>query len=364
MIEEEANIVLHEGDMKQVVSDEFETNTFGDWAYLAIAQHYRKMLSYEAGVLSDRDPEELHQMRVNMRRLRTALVGFASALSLPATSGEKAVGKIARVLGQLRDIDVLEETLKTEYRPQLPKAERKELDRILNALAKERKQAFKVVKQVLAGKAYRQLKKGFESWLANPQYSALACVPIEHILPDLLLPRFGQFFLHPGWAVGGSIGDIPQERILPADPDTVRQILARQEITLHDLRKEAKRTRYQMELFVQFYGEEYRNYLKETKQIQSILGDIQDSFVLKEFLNHFFDKSFKTRLPALAKHLHKIRWHKWNAWQSLHYKFASPKTRQSLRTLAQHPQISRGDLQTVSPDGIAIAKENAVSTGK
>ncbi|MBP0020593.1 MAG: CHAD domain-containing protein [Cyanobacteria bacterium SBLK] len=348
--------------MKQIASDEFATNTFGDWAYIAIAQHYRKMLSHEAGVLADRDPEELHQMRVGMRRLRTALAGFAPALSLPETAVEKAVGKIARVLGKLRDIDVLGETLKTEYRPQLPKTERKELDRILKALAKERRKVFKTVKKLLQGKTYRKLKKGFESWLANPKYSALACVSIEHILPDLLLPRFGQFFLHPGWTVGGNIGDIPREGLLPADPHTVRQILARQEKKLHDLRKEAKHTRYQMELFVQFYGGEYRDYLKDTKQIQSVLGDIQDSFVLKEFLNRFFGKSFKTRLPALAKHLHKIRWQKWNAWQALHHKFASPKMRQSLRTLAQYPQIPQGDLIAVPSEDIARVQDAPVST--
>ncbi|MGK7925625.1 MAG: CHAD domain-containing protein [Spirulina sp.] len=332
--------------MKQIVTNEATANTFGDWAYIAIAKHYEKMLSHEAGVLADRDPEELHQMRVGMRRLRTALVGFAPALSLSAPMGEKVVGRIARVLGHLRDIDVLGDTLKTDYRPHLPKAERKELDRILKGLAKERRKAFKAVKAILKGKTYRKLKKSFESWLTNPRYSSLARVPIEFVLPDLLLPQFSQFFLHPGWEVGGSIGEMTSVEY--ADADTARRILARQETTLHSLRKEAKRTRYQMELFVQFYGGEYQSYLKETKQIQGILGDLQDSFVLKEFLNRFFVKSFKTRLPALAQRLQEIRWQKWNAWQELHYKFASPAMRQSLRTIAQHPNIStdvsEGDL--------------------
>jgi CHAD domain-containing protein len=328
-------------------------NTFGDWAYLAIAQHYKKILSHEAGVLSDRDPEELHQMRVGMRRLRTAFVGFAAALSLPATTGEKVVGRIARVLGKLRDIDVLEEILKTEYRPQLPKAEGKKLDRILKTLAKERRKAFKAVKSILHGKAYRQFKKALESWLQNPCYTAIACVPIEFVLPDLLLPQFSRFFLHPGWGVGGNLGEMARKptAIVPATPSTVRHILARQEKTLHDLRKEAKRTRYQMELFPQFYGEEYQSYLKDIKRIQSILGDIQDSFVLKEFLSQFFVKSLPTHLPILSQHLHEIREQKWNAWQNLQSKFVDPKTRQTLREIVQHPQISLVDLTEFPPLG-------------
>ena len=325
--------------MKSMAASSTEAQTFGDWAYLAIAQHYEKMLAHEVGTIADRDPEELHQMRVGMRRLRTALVGFAPALDLPAIAGEKVVGRIARILGKLRDIDVLEESLKTEYHPQLPKAERKELDLILKALAKERRQAFKAVKAAIEGKTYGKLKKGFASWLANPRYTTLACVPIEFVLPDLLLPQFGQFFLHPGWGVGGNIGKRTGEIAPKADPDTVRRILAKQENILHDLRKEAKRTRYQMELFVQFYDEEYQSYLKDTKRIQSVLGEIQDSFVLKEFLDRFFVKSFSTHLPTLAKHLQKIRTQKWIAWQTLHDRFADPQKRQALRTLAQHPQI-------------------------
>jgi CHAD domain-containing protein len=51
-----------------------EAKTLGDWAKIAIQQHYQKILNHEPLVLKDKDPEELHQMRVGMRRLRTAIV--------------------------------------------------------------------------------------------------------------------------------------------------------------------------------------------------------------------------------------------------------------------------------------------------
>ncbi|MEB3224731.1 MAG: CHAD domain-containing protein, partial [Synechococcus sp.] len=53
-----------------MVSHGLQGQQFGDWAHQAIAKHYQKILSHETGVLADRDPEELHQMRVGMRRLR------------------------------------------------------------------------------------------------------------------------------------------------------------------------------------------------------------------------------------------------------------------------------------------------------
>ena len=51
------------------------------------------MLQHEAEALQDQDPEALHQMRIGMRRLRTALTGFAPALELPKAAQEKMLPK-------------------------------------------------------------------------------------------------------------------------------------------------------------------------------------------------------------------------------------------------------------------------------
>ncbi len=57
--------------------------TVADWAYIGIDKHFHKVLKHEAGVLLDQDTEELHQIRVGMRRLRSTLTGFAPALTMP-----------------------------------------------------------------------------------------------------------------------------------------------------------------------------------------------------------------------------------------------------------------------------------------
>lgn len=66
-----------------------KANTLGDWASLAIKKHLDKIVKHEADVLADKSPEALHQMRVNMRRLRSAITGFAPALDLPKSASEK-----------------------------------------------------------------------------------------------------------------------------------------------------------------------------------------------------------------------------------------------------------------------------------
>ena len=101
--------------------------TIGDYAYQAFAKHFRKTLKYESDVLDDRDPEALHQMRVGMRRLRSAATGFAAVVALPKAAREDKIGQIARTLGELRDFDVLLEALENRYLPKLPGKEQKVL---------------------------------------------------------------------------------------------------------------------------------------------------------------------------------------------------------------------------------------------
>ena len=77
--------------------------TLGEYAYQAIQKHFNKTLKWEKTVKKDEDPEALHQMRVGMRRLRTAVSRFELVLDLPKPASDKNIGKIGRRLGSLRD---------------------------------------------------------------------------------------------------------------------------------------------------------------------------------------------------------------------------------------------------------------------
>lgn len=320
------------------MSQQQEAKTFGDWAKIAIAKHFEKILKHEDEVLQDKDPEELHQMRVGMRRLRSAMTGFAPAVDLPKAAGERQVGKIAQVLGKLRDLDVLQETFKTQYQPNLPSAEQESLAAVLKFLKKQRKQAFREVKAILDSTRYIRFKEELQDWLERPSYQPIAALKIELVLPDLLLPQISKLLLHPGWLVGVEIreGEISYPDGL--DPQTVAQTLEIRGTTLHDLRKEAKRSRYNMALFTQFYGEAYQDYLQKIKDIQEILGQIQDSFVLVEFLESVLESDIHKQMPTLAQQLSKTRFQKWQEWEGFQRHFLNWEKRQELRTILQHPQ--------------------------
>lgn len=334
-----------------------DTETFSNWAYLAVNKHFNKFLNHEAAVLEDKDPEELHQMRVGMRRLRSAIQGFATALDLPQNAQDKNVGKIAKLLGKLRDIDVLEDTLKNQYYPNLPKDEKKYLKQGLSHLEKQRKKVVKTVKKTLKSQEYCDLKLAFTQWLDQPNFQEIGQVSIETVLADLLLPQVSQLMLHPGWMIG-----LEFEKGVMIFPDSLPQkrvesLLDRQGLILHDLRKVAKQTRYNMELFTQFYGDKYNNYLKDIKAIQTILGDIQDSFVLAEFIDNVFGDNVLRDMPTFSKILKETRYAKWQEWEKLHHKFLDCKTRQDFHLTILNPSA----VEAKTEDNNNKANQEAVS---
>jgi len=275
-------------------------------------------------------------MRVGMRRLRTAVTGFAPALSLPKAAQEKKIAKIARRLGELRDLDVLQDTLKNHYLPALPKQEQDALKKVLATLEKQRQKTLEQVQTTLKAHGYQKLKQAFKDWLKQPTYGEFAEISIYDILPDLLLPPVSEFLLHPAWLVGVKIeaGEIDIPGSLTSDQ--VVKLLNEHGDVVHSLRKQAKRVRYQMELFTDFYGSTYEEHLKNIKDIQSILGEIQDSFVLAAFLTDTLDTEITDQLPTLAAQLTEARYQAWQAWQPLQQRYLNAQTRKDLhQTLLQ-----------------------------
>lgn len=317
-----------------------KTNTLGDWASLAINKHFAKVLKHEDGVLKDQDPEELHQMRVGMRRLRSAMTGFAPAILLPKPAQEKKVGKIAHTLGSLRDLDVLREALENHYKPTLPSEEQKSLETALDYLDKQRRQVLAEVKDKLKGDRYQSLKQSLKQWLKQPKYQEIAQMPIQEVLPDLLLPEVSNLLLHPGWLVGTTVkeGEID---VLRVEPEILEQQLAEQGAVLHSLRKETKRLRYQMEVFSDFYGSTYEAYLEDVKAIQALLGEIQDTVVLSEFLTDAMESKIKSVFPTLAEQLAQASYKAWQQWQTLQQRYLNLEIRKGFHLAVVQPTFEQ-----------------------
>jgi CHAD domain-containing protein len=78
--------------------------TVREYALKAIQKNFHKSIKHKTDVLADQDPEGIHQMRVGMRRLRTALGVFADFVSLPSNL-EREITKLSKGLGSVRDLE-------------------------------------------------------------------------------------------------------------------------------------------------------------------------------------------------------------------------------------------------------------------
>jgi CHAD domain-containing protein len=293
-----------------------------DYIYPAIQKQYVTILTLEAEVLADDDVEAVHQLRVSLRRLRSQIQAFGSVLDIPKVMGEKQIGKIARVLGKVRDLDVLQNTCKT-HQLNLPDPEQIHMEKVILTIAKRRRKEILKVKLMIESRDYQYFKLGINNWLNNPQYLPTARVEVCSILPDLLLPVVGQMFLNPGWWIDLDAGTDPElavSQLLPIHGDI-----------LHNLRKQVKATRYLLELFVDRYPPRYRDYLNEIKQVHQLFGNIQDNIVLDKFVRKVLGKRSPIKLPTLYDRIARSNYLNWDNWQLIQDRYRQSAIRQEFQ---------------------------------
>ena len=329
-----------------------QSATLGETAHHAIQRHFKKAIKYKKAVLQDTDPENLHQMRVGLRRLRTSLVTFDFVLALPKPARSPQVAQIARPLGSVRDLDVLGENLRTHYLPALPPKEQKRLKKILRQLERQRDRQFEKMQGVLTSDRYDTFTKSYQAWIDRPHYSQdMAALPIVDYAPDLLLPLFCRLFQHPGWWVGttyreqeiellSGIGeDLDRlaspfaERLQGRKENPLYHQIQQQETVIHDLRKWVKQVRYQAELLSDCYGQDYQVMLEDLKLAQEILGGLQDIAVSRAVIHAGLGGKAEKKLPQLFEQFHQSTGQLWRDWQPLQQRYLNPTFRKDLKQL-------------------------------
>lgn len=313
--------------------------SFGDYAHQVIRQNFHRVIDQQKSVLRDQEIEPLHQMRIGMRRLRTAIQVFSPAIALPKAVNNSSIGKIARSLGETRDLDVLQQALIDRYQPLLSKAEESKFDKVIKHLHQKREQSFRKLQKTLNGDRYQTLKQEIQDWLVQPTYTTMGSLSVLEILPDLILPLICRLFLHSGWLVGTTIQSAKVTLISIEDASELNQQLRKFGNNLHDLRKQIKGVRYQTEFFADFYEDTYAQRIEEFKTMQEMLGQLQDNVVLRDFLESSLKQDLVKVLPTIAQIMQQESSAFWQSWQPLQEQYLSPKFRQSLRSLLTTPLV-------------------------
>ncbi|MFZ0406574.1 MAG: CHAD domain-containing protein [Cyanobium sp.] len=268
--------------------------TSGALAQGLIRHQVRRLGTLQAEVLADRDPEPLHQLRVSLRRLRTALVQFGPALELPESVRERRVAAVARRTGLCRDLDVLQKRLREQLLPRLPRDEQRSLEGPIKRLARDREQAFGTLVEELHSSRTLKLLERLNRWQKRPRFTPLGQRPVVPWLVEWQAPFTAGLLLHPGWAVDDPAAE-----------------------TLHGLRKRIKAARYALENQERWCDPVVLAWIDDLRQAQDHLGELHDLQMLHGNLAGSDRFSKRSSWPVLRAELKGMQRQHWLAWREL-----------------------------------------------
>jgi len=135
------------------------------------AELHATIIAQEPGVRQG-DMEAIHDMRVATRRLRVALSNFGACWTKEQRQQIKFwTQSLADALGEVRELDVLMESLKPQQ-ASLAVMERPFLGNLIERLRKQRKRRFQTLLLFLDGALYASFKKEFTKLLPQPTAAA------------------------------------------------------------------------------------------------------------------------------------------------------------------------------------------------
>lgn len=268
-----------------------------------------RYLRYRRAVLRDRDPEDLHQLRVSLRRLRSLIEHYGFALILPKSVSVRLLAKLGQHCGTVRDFDVLLDYWRSLEPPRDP-YEHQAFRTIQRQLQKQTDRARRRLQKELKRSRYQTCLRSLRHWLAAPQFQPCAYLATQELLPELLLPRFSPLHLHAGWWVVAH--DL--KHLLPADN---RQ--------LHDLRKAVKRFRYGLEVLETERSLGFEPLLQSLKPLQTALGDWQDRTMWTVLLQTHAG-NWQRHLPSVVDRWQQESQAAWQRWLRLQQSLRDPET--------------------------------------
>jgi CHAD domain-containing protein len=216
-----------------------------------LERQYAEILRHDPGVRLDLDPEDVHRLRVAVRRSRAILRAARPVLdrdwSEPLRDELKWLGGS---LGRRRDLDVLIGRLRAEIE-ELDPPERAPAEALVELLAAERETAQALALDALESKRYYALLDSLEEAAHGPHVQRG-----EVSLRKLARKEFKRLR-----KVAGKLG-----------PDSSDE-------ELHRARILGKRARYTAELAEPEVGKPARRFVERAKAFQDVLGAHQDAIV-------------------------------------------------------------------------------------
>jgi CHAD domain-containing protein len=240
-----------------------------------LSVHFRKMEANEKGTRKGEDIEKLHDMRVAVRRMRTAATIFGRFLD-PDDFGPfvRELRTLGRCLGPVRDMDVILDHARSFYE-KLPMRERLDFENLFTLWEEERAKLRDRLLDYLESSAYGRFKRDFAQFLADASAGVLPVVTkkgrvrpslLSHEGPVVLFERLAAVRAYEGWLDGE---DVPLRRY-------------------HRLRIDVKRIRYTLEFLSDVIGPEAVPLIEAFKAAQDHLGEMREAWMTADLIEQDF----------------------------------------------------------------------------
>ena len=259
-----------EGDYSSKLSFSFDPKMRSDLAAKQIHLHLLNIIEANVpGVKANLDSEFLHDLRVAVRRTRSALTQIKGVFSEADVDRFKArLAWVGQITSPARDMDVYLLGF-DEYRDSLPQRFRKDLGPLHIFLENHQKMEYQAMVKKINSPHFRKLLKEWRIFLEMPSEeipkAPEAATPVLHLANKRIHKMFK---------------GVLKQGLTITDKSSAQD--------LHDLRKDCKKLRYLMEFFQGLYpAKRITRPIKSLKELLDNLGNFQDLEVQADKLREY-----------------------------------------------------------------------------
>lgn len=213
---------------------------------------------WEPVALRGKDIEGVHQMRVGLRRMRSALTVFRPAIPRKVTgSFAQEMRWGGKTLDRARDLDVYIADSLSSRGSKAPK-------RMRRIAMRRRAQVYGQVRGFIGGKRYSKLHTDLPRWLDRRPWRKQVSRGQRKCLDCKVTPFAAQVLgQHRAQVLknGENIGHLDAE-------------------ALHQLRIDCKKLRYATEFFSPLFGKSMVGFVEHLKGLQDLLGTLHDDVIM------------------------------------------------------------------------------------
>ena len=257
------------------MADKKEDKSIFHYCAISLLPNIQTLNKTTRNILKRSNIEDIHDLRVSSRRIRTVLDIFSEYLpNKKIKSWEKDIRTITKSFGSVRDLDVQIDLINEVYESTEDTKIRSGLRRIRMRLKQKRQQKHentkKITRLILDSASIVEMNTWAEVALENSGSEMFFSSELYRLGYKQIQTRLDEFLLY---------------EVFIFDPNRVEE--------LHQMRISAKQLRYALEVFSDLYKQKMDFALDTVRQAQEYLGNIHDSDVWIDFLPDFMNKEMK-----------------------------------------------------------------------